>query len=131
MEEKKFLDKNGLYRLITLVNDSISKKLDTDKLVALSIDEYNALGDDINDDTFYFIIDKDDNIFDKIMEIYDLIDGLKTEIKVAQDFKNQFPIDNRTYGIINQQPKNLSEVFPDELGIPTDQNGVSENDQTE
>lgn len=120
--EHKYLDQKGLMNVFKLLKGLIAKKIDKDLLVPITIDEYNALGDDIDNNAFYFIIDKDDDIFDKIKEIFSNIDTIEDRVQKLEEFKNQFPIDNRTYAIINQQPKNLSEVFPDELGIPTDNN---------
>ena len=111
---------------INVIINTLLKKLDMSKLIALSLDEYNKLyeDDNVDDDAYYFIIDKEDELFEKIKEISDNIEELESNLKVVQDFKNSFPVDNRTYGIINQQPKNLSEVFPDQLGIPSDKNSA-------
>lgn len=109
-----------------LVNNTIVKhessisslnidKIDKSKLIPLTLDEYNEI-DDIDPSAFYFIIDKDDDFLTKFNEMYDNVNTLL-------NFVNQFPIDNRAYGIINRLPKYLNiPGLDDPRGEATDDN---------
>lgn len=83
------------------VEKTYVKKVENNKLISLTIDEYNDLGTNIDNDAYYFIIDEDDSIFDKVVE-------LENRLIEAENFITQFPEDNRTYGIINRYPKYLN-----------------------
>lgn len=123
MEDKNFLDKEGLKEVFKLLQNTFTTKVDSDKLIALTIDEYNDLGNNIDEDAYYFLIDKDDDIFDRIKQ-------LENRLEEAENFINQFPNDNRTYGIINKYPKylNIKELDSDPRGeASTDTSGEEPN----
>lgn len=98
--------------------------ISNDMMIPITLDEYNKLEEDgtVNREAWYYIVDNDYELFNKVMELSKQIEEMEKTLKEVNDFKNMFPIDNRTYAIINQQPKDLSAVFPNELGIPTDIN---------